>query len=61
MFLAGASQAQAAVHTREQLTALMAAGPTALDALTPHGKRSFLESLRPRCRRSAAMRTCSRG
>jgi hypothetical protein len=43
--LAGVSAAQAAVHSREQLAALMAAGQTALDALTPHGKRAFLDSL----------------
>ncbi len=46
MCLAGASPAQAGAHSREQLTVLMAAGPTALDALTPHGKRAFIDSLR---------------
>jgi hypothetical protein len=46
MCLAGAGAAQTAVNSREQLMALMAAGPTALDALTPHGKRAFLDGLR---------------
>lgn len=44
--LAAGGQAQCAVHSREELVALMAAGPTALDALTPHGKRALLGSLK---------------
>jgi hypothetical protein len=44
--VAGMAHAQSAVHSRAELTALMASGPTALDALTPHGKRVFLDSLR---------------
>jgi hypothetical protein len=43
---AGHAFAQAAVHSRAELEARMAAGSTALDALTPHGKRAFLDSLR---------------
>lgn len=42
---AGAALAQA-VHSQAELAARMAAGSTALDALTPHGKRAFLDSLR---------------
>lgn len=41
----GAALAQA-VHSQAELAARMAAGGTALDALTPHGKRAFLDSLR---------------
>jgi hypothetical protein len=44
--VAGAARAQPAVHSRAELTMLMASGPTALDALTPHGKQVFLDSLK---------------
>ncbi len=44
--LAGAARAQPTVHSRTELTARMASGPTALDDLTPHGRRVFLDSLR---------------
>ncbi len=43
---AGDAVAQAAVHSRAELEARMAAGSTALDQLTPHGKQAFLDSLR---------------
>ena len=44
--LTGAGQVQCAVTSRAELMARMASGPTALDALTPDGKRAFLDSLR---------------
>jgi hypothetical protein len=45
-FAAPTASAPPVVHSRAELEARLAAGPSPLDAFTPYGRRSFLKSLR---------------